>query len=123
MKLENIKHDLLKNLYTLENSFDITDLDDCQNFLLLLSKLMKDEDLDPDISLSIDKIFEKGKLDYYQYLQNLKENLSNPKENNIRPDDNDRTLDYNEHSNTFQTLFSYRLFCMNNPDANYNNRF
>ena len=124
MDLQVIKHDLLKKLYQMEDAFDISDIEDCQNFIMLLSKVIEDKDnIDENIYYAILKIFEKGKKDYSNILKQELEHLKNINNNcdcYCKKDDNRKDLEYRSHSWTFQTVFSYRIFEMINTDYNFN---
>lgn len=55
------KHDILKQIYELENEFNIHKLDDCQNLIGLLSVFFLEEDLDEDIKVSLGIILQRGR--------------------------------------------------------------
>lgn len=109
-----LKHDLLKNLYLLEDSFDIFDLNDCQNLLIFLSTFLENKEIDEDIKLSVKNILIKGK---QQFEENQKCCCCFPQKEYIN--DNDFNIPYQDHSLAFKTLLSRRIYAPPNPDYDF----
>ena len=129
-----VKHDILKKLYDLENSFDIYSLEDCQNLIGLVSIFFLEDELDEDIKTAIGIILERSKMILSQEREDDCECCCNPnreREDEERMMREDKQLrlsrdtilgpDYMDRSHTFRSLLSYRIFNAHNPDYNYNN--
>lgn len=115
MNYNLIKYHLLKKIYYLENNFDIEELEDCQHLLFLVSKLLNNKNNDEDILLAIQQLFERH-INHYDFTIIEEKNKDNQYH---KINDNDKNLNFDEHSISFQTLFSRRVFYPKNDLFNY----
>lgn len=117
------KHNILKQIYELEDNFNVNRLDDCQNLIGLLSVFFLEEELDEDIQASLGIILQRGR----NQLDILEEENEECCECSMERDDfrsyeNDNRLGpaYIERSHTFTSLLSKRIFDALNPKYHYN---